>query len=144
MFENVSSRFQYEDCHDEAMVEVTIIEINFGFLKKVCEMGFYEIYVPIRGFEEYGVSNLGNVKSYKYGKEKILKPIVNGFGYYQVILWKNNIRYASTIHRLVALHHLDEPISDDLIVDHIDRNKINNHVSNLRYITLSQQNSNNN
>ena len=33
-----------------------------------------EIYKDIKGHEEsYQVSNLGNVKSLKYGKEKILK-----------------------------------------------------------------------
>ena len=33
----------------------------------------------------YQVSNLGNVKSLKFGKQKLLKPQINSRGYYQFI-----------------------------------------------------------
>lgn len=47
-----------------------------------------EIWKDIEGYEGYKISNYGNVKSLKFGKEKILKPIKDKYGYLQVILCK--------------------------------------------------------
>jgi hypothetical protein len=56
-------------------------------------------------------------------------------------LSKNNIAKSCRIHRLVALHFIenDDPINKK-IVDHINNKKLNNKVVNLRWVTPSQNN----
>lgn len=90
----------------------------------------------------YQVSNKGGrVKSLKYGKEKILKPVKNTKGYEHVFLYKNGKRKTFKIHRLVAFMFI-EGYFEGAEIDHIDTNRTNNHVSNLRWCT-SKENSNN-
>jgi len=94
-----------------------------------------EIWKDIVGYEgKYQISNMGQVKSLVGGREKIIKGRVCGSGYYEVDLQKKHY----TIHRLVAMSFLDNPLKCRN-VDHIDRNKLNNNVDNLRWAT-SQQN----
>lgn len=94
-----------------------------------------EIWKTIENYEGlYQVSNLGNVKSLKFGKEKILKPGVDGKGYFFVNLFKNGKKKLMTIHRLVAKAFL--PNSDNLpCVNHKDKNPKNNNVNNLEFCT---------
>jgi hypothetical protein len=42
------------------------------------------------------------------------------------------------IHHLVAQAFLPAPTDDDCVIDHIDRNKLNNHPSNLRWVSRSE------
>lgn len=42
------------------------------------------------------------------------------------------------VHRLVAIHFLEEPATDQTQVDHIDGNSLNNKVENLEWVTPSQ------
>lgn len=89
-----------------------------------------EIWKPIKGYENYVVSNYGRVKSLK--KDIILKHWNNNSGY-QVV--KLN-RKGKLVHRLVAIAFLEN--NDNLQhVDHIDNNKDNNCVSNLQWVTPS-------
>ena len=85
----------------------------------------------IKGFENYQVSSYGRVK----GKKGILKPILNVYGYYQVMLYKNKKAYSKRIHRLVleAFEPEHEPQKNQ--VNHIDLNKTNNNINNLEWIT---------
>lgn len=87
---------------------------------------------PILDFPNYEVSNLGQVRR----NNKIRKPQINK-GYYVIAIWKNNKQTNKYIHRLVAETFIPNP--DNLpIVDHIDRNVTNNVVSNLRWVTKSE------
>lgn len=45
-----------------------------------------EIWKPIVGYDGYEISNLGRVKSLKFGKEKIMKNEKNGDGYITYLL----------------------------------------------------------
>lgn len=93
-----------------------------------------EEFKEIIGYEGwYWVSNLGNVKS----KFKQLKPCINKDGYYVVSLCKENRVKTFSIHRLVALHFIDNP--DNLPqVNHKDECKTNNCVTNLEWCTQQQ------
>lgn len=95
-------------------------------------IGKKEIWKNIDNYDDYQVSNFGRVKSFKKGKERILKPSVAGRGYLFVVLCKNGIRKEMLIHRLVANAFIQNP--DNLpCVNHKDENKQNNHVDNLEW-----------
>lgn len=92
-----------------------------------------ERWKPVDGYEEfYEISNLGRVKSLKYGKERILKPANNGVGYLLVVLCRDGKRKHFLVHRLVAEAFLPNPLGFTEI-NHLDENKTNNCVDNLEW-----------
>lgn len=104
-----------------------------------------EIWKDIDGFEGmYQISNLGRVKSLprlslqKHEiQEKILNTCHSCGGYVDVSLYKDGKRYHKKPHRLVAEAFIPNP-NDLPEVDHIDTNKDNNCVDNLRWCTHSE------
>jgi hypothetical protein len=84
------------------------------------------------GNGRYSVSNAGKVKNNLTGN--LIKPQIQNSGYYLVHLHSEGKRKAITIHRLVAIAFIDNP-EDKSMVDHIDCNKLNNCVHNLRWVT---------
>ena len=101
-----------------------------------------EVFKDIKGYPGYQISNYGRVWSVKRQKYLALTP--NNCGYLQVkMIAANGKRKGELVHRLVALMFLDN-LEKKPEVDHIDRNKQNNHVDNLRWLTKSENNSNKN
>ena len=98
-----------------------------------------EIYVPIKDFETYSVSNLGNIKNNKTGK--LLKHKTSGYGYYSVVLYANGKSKTKVIHRLVAEAFLTNDEGKPC-VDHINNDKSDNKVTNLRFATVQENNRN--
>jgi len=92
-------------------------------------------YRPIVDFENYEISNLGNVRNIK--TEKILKNCINNEGYYQVNLYKDKKRTTKTIHQLVANTFIENP-ENKFCVDHINNDKLDNNVNNLRWATSNE------
>lgn len=88
-----------------------------------------EIYSRIKDFDNYAVSNFGNVINILTGRT--LKPSKK-CGYCRVVFSKDNIKYTKTVHRLVACQFLDK-IEGKELVDHIDNCKTNNRLDNLRF-----------
>ena len=111
-----------------------------------------EIWKKVVNFENYEVSNLGNVRRvsckiiYQNGqvcnyKEKILKLENNkgnlkGF-YKRVTLCKNNKPKRFQVHRLVAEYFIPNPLNKPC-VNHIDGNPSNNIASNLEWCTYKE------
>lgn len=99
-----------------------------------------ELWKDIKDYEGiYQISNFGNVKSIKR-EEKILAKIVSGknrSGYIKVSMYKNGDFEQKSVHRLVALHFIDNPDNKPQ-VNHIDGNKQNPHFSNLEWCTASE------
>jgi hypothetical protein len=92
---------------------------------------------------DYYITEIGEVWSRKYHpiqnpncELKQLKPSDNSHGYLQVVLMVNKKRISKTIHRLVGEIFL--PNHKNLKeINHIDGNKLNNHVSNLEWCDRS-------
>lgn len=93
-----------------------------------------ETFVSIEGYEGlYEISNKGRVKSCKR-KDFYLKPNDDSHGYLFVNLSKGGKVTHAKIHRLVALHFIDNP-NNYRDVNHIDEDKYNNSHSNLEWVT---------
>ena len=87
--------------------------------------------------KEYEISNLGNIRY----KNKILKGSVNHHGYKYLQVYSGGRRKIHFYHILVAKVFIGER-PNGLVVDHINRDKQNNCVDNLRYVTYSENNLN--
>lgn len=107
------------------------------------------VWKPIRGYEGYyEVSDDGEVRSLikwhgtKYIKrenKKMLKKTKTTTGYFKVELCKNKTKKSIRVHRLVAMAFVpNNDMKNRNIVNHIDRNILNNKASNLNWCTTKE------
>tara|TARA_R110000744_G_scaffold41339_2_gene93637 strand:- start:3435 stop:3899 length:465 start_codon:yes stop_codon:yes gene_type:complete len=88
----------------------------------------------IKGYENYTISEDGIIMN-QFGKE--IKPHINKIRYCRLGLYKNGKCKKFLLHRLLALTFISNP--DNLPeVDHIDRNRSNNNLENLHWVTHLQ------
>ena len=103
--------------------------------------------MEIKNYPNYLIFRNGAVLSKGFDKwhpPRFLKPIVNQqTGYYYVCLYKDKKSQHIYIHRLIGLHYIDNP-NNKKYIDHIDRNKLNNNINNLRWASASENNYNKN
>jgi hypothetical protein len=105
-----------------------------------------ETWANVAHWEGYQVSTLGNVRSFKnrWGLRdtpRVLKPGRSSDGYLSVVLCLLDKKMTAKVHRLVAEAFIPREDGRDQ-VDHVDRNKKNNAVTNLRWSTRSENNHN--
>ena len=96
-----------------------------------------EVFKDVPNYESiYQISNFGRVKSFKSGKERILKLSVNNRGYQNVLLCENGNKKNMKVHTLVAIAFLGFiPNEKDSVIDHKNGNKTDNHLENLQIIS---------
>lgn len=92
-----------------------------------------EIFKTIEGFENYKASSLGYIIN---KKNKILKPFFSNRGYLVVQLSNKLYRRSFNLHKLIAETFLIKENEKDEI-DHINNNKQDNRLENLRYCSRS-------
>ena len=89
-------------------------------------------------FEDYQISNLGNCRrQMKCGSYKQITGSIQNRGYRYLQVQRDGKRINFLFHHQVAYCFLGERPAD-LVIDHIDRDKLNNNVNNLRYITQTE------
>jgi len=86
----------------------------------------------IEGYENYLIFEDSKVINTNNGRE--LKPILNDKGYYRIGLRKDNKQKFFRLHRLIALAYIPNP-DNKPVIDHINRNKQDNRIENLRWAT---------
>ena len=93
----------------------------------------------IDGFTDYLIFPDGKVYSNK--THKFLSPNSDNNGYLRISFKHNKKISTYRIHRLVALHYIPNP--DNLpCVDHINGNKIDNRIKNLRWVSYEDNSKN--
>lgn len=95
---------------------------------------------PIKDYEGLYSLDLNTNQVYSYKYNKYLKPILNR-GYYQIRLNKNYKQKLFHLHRLVYETYYGT-IPQGLCIDHIDNDRINNNIDNLRLATYSENSCN--
>lgn len=84
----------------------------------------------------YSIDRYGNI--FNLTSKRFLKHSLGDDGYYKITLTDDDsIRKYFRVSRLVALAFIENPHNKP-VVNHIDGNKINNHVSNLEWCTISE------
>ena len=91
--------------------------------------------MEIQNYPNYLIYSNGKVWSKK--RKSFLKQQPDPKGYLKIRPSHNGVQETLKIHRLVAIHYIPNP-NNFSQVDHIDRNKQNNDVSNLRWVNNSK------
>jgi hypothetical protein len=130
-----------------SMADIASIEFNI-FCSKVqldakvkTVKPFVDVVVwkVVVGYPNYMVSNKGDVMNRK--TKRILKSGIVGGGYQAVLLYENKVVKNLKVHIIVARAHIGNP-DRHACVDHIDHDKNNNDVTNLRWCSSSQNSMN--
>lgn len=97
-----------------------------------------EIWKPIKNYEFlYDASNYGRIRSLKFGKVRILKPIKDPKGYLRVRLYKDGRSEWFSVHRLVY-EAFNGEIPEGYEINHINEDKTDCSLDNMNLLTHGQ------
>jgi len=96
----------------------------------------YKKYAIFEDYYDYIIFSTGKVYSKKMGRFK--KPSLNIYGYFHIDLRKNKKHKTFFLHRVLGICFL-ENLNNLPEIDHIDRNKQNNNLTNLRWASRRLQ-----
>ena len=106
------------------------------------DLEIFEQWRTVSGYPNYQVSNVGRVMNIKTGQVLKLKSNITT-GYTSLKLSSKGIQVDVYIHRLIAEAFLPAPDDPSFrCVDHIDRDRSNNTLSNLRWVSNSYNQAN--
>ena len=91
------------------------------------------MFLNINGFPNYSINEEGVIMN----SGIVMKHYITDNGYCRIALYNGFYSKHFLVHRLVAIHHIQNPLKLK-VVDHIDHDKENNCISNLRWCTHSQ------
>ena len=122
-----------------------IIEYNNN--KYINDINDIKDYISLGKINDYDFSNYyinkdGIIINTKYKNRKI-KNFINISGYKCVfIYYENNKKIQYVLHRLIAKYFLENGniyfVNNNYVVNHIDKNKLNNNISNLEWVTYKE------
>lgn len=88
----------------------------------------------VEGYDgAYQVSDLGRVRSKKYGDWRVLRPGKKKQGYFTVSLCKDGKAKTISVHRIVASEFIHNDSIFNTEINHINEDKTDNRVSNLEW-----------
>ena len=90
----------------------------------------------IRGYEDYEILKDGTIISHKKKRPRILNWRLSHDGYARVSLSRNGNPKEFKVHRLVIEHFGNGEKKET--INHIDGNKLNNHIDNLEWATREE------
>lgn len=101
-----------------------------------------EKFIDIPGYEGYyKISNLGRVLGVR--SNKIMKVCVNDNGYFTIGLKKDRYQTRKKVHQLLAISFLGHiPGGHNTVIDHINGNKQDNRIENIRLVSHRENTSN--
>lgn len=133
-FNNVSSMLRFEELPEVNSARWLNLEDLEG-----------EIWKPVVGYEEeFAISNYGRIKSLPRltrKTERIIKPYIGPRGYYEVNIYNGKKRIHRKVHRLLAITFIPN-LENKTSIDHIDTNRLNNTLANIRWATCKENTNN--
>lgn len=123
---------QQEEEQDLLMCYLDWVEENQELFQQL-----KETWKPVEGFPGYEVSDKGRFRSYLYKTPRVLKEGTTSKGYKSVVFRKNNKSYCLQSHRVVCKNFHPNPNNLPVVL-HLDNNKKNNKVENLKWGTQSE------
>lgn len=90
----------------------------------------------IDGYPDYSINEFGEVRSNRFNR--LLNPGKSNNQYLYVNLVNNKKKKTTAVHRLVIEHFGPACPDSKFVVDHKDSNKQHNHISNLEWVSISE------
>ena len=91
-------------------------------------------------YQDYACDPItGDIYSLKNNKIILIKQNLNKNGYLQIIIYKDGKYKNYKSHRFIWECYENEILDKNIDIDHIDKNKLNNSIDNLRKVSIEQQ-----